>query len=494
MAIKPTPLPKLQLAVTVLIQASEGLSATVIFPFVPQFVQDTGITGGDERKTGYYAGILESIFFVAEFASVYTWSRASDIFGRRPILLLGPLGLGLTLVGFGFSETFAGLVFWRCAQGVFNGNIGAVKTVMAEMSDSTNLAQAMSFIPIAWSSGTTLGPILGGLLSAPSIAERFQIDLLKRHPYFLPCAAVGLICFGIFLLGFVGLKEVHRLFFWRGNGGHAPAMRGLSRRPKRGCSPTLLSRNTRRSARMRLGPWLQTKTTECLPFGSSSCRVCSSRCSTMLSSASPRPRIKARPRAPLSPRPLIPTHPAVLFPLMYATSISLGGLGMSPSQIGVIRGVWGVFNTLFQLLAAPRIIRRIGPRKAFIAAYSNFVVCFGAYPVLSLFAQRAGRVDPWVWSIIVLQGVSNLFISMSYASVQMYIVTSSPRPAALSATNSLGQMVSTVLRGLAPFVASALFAISLERGEIAGGQLVYVILLGIVAVGMYTSMLLPKQL
>jgi hypothetical protein len=34
------------------------LSALVIYPFVIQFVRDTGITGGEEAKTGFYAGIL----------------------------------------------------------------------------------------------------------------------------------------------------------------------------------------------------------------------------------------------------------------------------------------------------------------------------------------------------------------------------------------------------------------------------------------------------
>ena len=70
---------------------------------------------------------------MAEFLSVYTWSLASDPFGRRPVLLLGPLGVGVALFGFGLSSTFTGLLVWRCAQGVFNGNIGVVKTVMAEV-------------------------------------------------------------------------------------------------------------------------------------------------------------------------------------------------------------------------------------------------------------------------------------------------------------------------------------------------------------------------
>ena len=53
-----TPLPKLQLAIILLIQFTEPLTATVVYPFIIQCVRDTGITGGDETKTGYYAGII----------------------------------------------------------------------------------------------------------------------------------------------------------------------------------------------------------------------------------------------------------------------------------------------------------------------------------------------------------------------------------------------------------------------------------------------------
>jgi hypothetical protein len=55
---KPTPLPKLQLFIVILIQISKVIANTVIYPFINQFVRETGITQGDERKTGYYAGII----------------------------------------------------------------------------------------------------------------------------------------------------------------------------------------------------------------------------------------------------------------------------------------------------------------------------------------------------------------------------------------------------------------------------------------------------
>ena len=51
-----TPLPKLQLTILLFIQLAEPIASTVIYPFVNQLVRETGITKGDERKTGYFAG------------------------------------------------------------------------------------------------------------------------------------------------------------------------------------------------------------------------------------------------------------------------------------------------------------------------------------------------------------------------------------------------------------------------------------------------------
>lgn len=58
---RPTPLPKVQLFSVFLIQVAEPITATVIYPFINQFVRETGITGGDEKKTGYYAGLIVRI-------------------------------------------------------------------------------------------------------------------------------------------------------------------------------------------------------------------------------------------------------------------------------------------------------------------------------------------------------------------------------------------------------------------------------------------------
>lgn len=53
-----TPLPKIQVFIVILMQLTEPISATVIFPFINQLVLSTGVTNGDEKKSGYYAGII----------------------------------------------------------------------------------------------------------------------------------------------------------------------------------------------------------------------------------------------------------------------------------------------------------------------------------------------------------------------------------------------------------------------------------------------------
>ena len=55
------------------------------------------------------------------------------------------------------------MAYFRCSRslnGALNGNIGVLKSMIAEITDSTNLAQAYGFLPISWSTGGTLGYVL----------------------------------------------------------------------------------------------------------------------------------------------------------------------------------------------------------------------------------------------------------------------------------------------------------------------------------------------
>ena len=49
------------------------------------------------------------------------------------------------------------LIASRSLNGALNGNIGVMKSMLAEITDSTNIGQAYAFMPIAWSTGSALG-------------------------------------------------------------------------------------------------------------------------------------------------------------------------------------------------------------------------------------------------------------------------------------------------------------------------------------------------
>lgn len=74
----PTPLPKLQLFILFYIQLAEPIASTVIYPFVNQLVRQTGVTKGDERKTGYFAGKNHFVDRAEKSAAYPSFSPAQD--------------------------------------------------------------------------------------------------------------------------------------------------------------------------------------------------------------------------------------------------------------------------------------------------------------------------------------------------------------------------------------------------------------------------------
>lgn len=58
-----TPLPKLQIAICLLIQFAEPVTAQCILPFINQLVSELDVTNGDEKKVGYYVGIIVRLRF-----------------------------------------------------------------------------------------------------------------------------------------------------------------------------------------------------------------------------------------------------------------------------------------------------------------------------------------------------------------------------------------------------------------------------------------------
>jgi len=84
----------------------------------------------------------------------------------------------LCLLAFGFSQNVAMAVLTRFATGVFNGNIGIIKSYLGKVTDSSNSSHAMALLSGAWSFGTIMAPMIGGFFSNPAdqYPESFSQD------------------------------------------------------------------------------------------------------------------------------------------------------------------------------------------------------------------------------------------------------------------------------------------------------------------------------
>jgi len=154
---KRTPLPTTQISALVFPWIAESLVSYSISPYINQLVRELPIVGGDGRKVGYYTGIIVSLHYVAEAITVFHWNRLSDHIGRKPVLLACLGGVIVSMVLFGLSRSFGAIVFSRCLHGAFKGNIGIVKSAMAELTDDTNEARGFSLLLMTWAFGYVIG-------------------------------------------------------------------------------------------------------------------------------------------------------------------------------------------------------------------------------------------------------------------------------------------------------------------------------------------------
>ncbi|KAJ3813984.1 member of major facilitator superfamily multidrug-resistance, DHA1 sub-family [Lentinula lateritia] len=473
-----TPLPWFQFTIVLFLQLAEPLTSQVIYPFLPQLIRDIGITRGDETKVGHYVGLLQSLFFLTQAMTVlhvYStflslicitkhWSRISDRIGRKPVILIGLFGLSMSMYCFGLATTFWGLVLSRSLNGALNGNIGVIKSIMAEMTDATNIAQAYAYMPIAWSTGGVLGPMIGGALARP--AEQFphlfgHNEFLKKYPYFLPCAVPATFSAIAWLVTFLFLEETVQ----------APTF----------ALPKIFRFKTNNTGKlMTSAPEINDVTNEIpdnekpVPF-----RKLLNR----------RVLIAAGNYATLS---LVDITFRAIQPLFFSTPVELGGLGLPPSSIGNLLSIFGLLNGVMQVFFFAKLHDYMGSKKTFIMGIASTFPIFACFPILTYLVKSNGSVTPLAWVFVLLQIIFSLSISFSYGAIFIYISAASPNRASLGATNGLSQMTVSICRAIGPAASNSLFSLSMKHHYL-GGFLVYYVLFTIAALALVAATLLPRK-
>lgn len=183
-----------------------------IFPYIYFMIASFNITD-DDRKIAMYAGLVTSVFTLAEFSTGMLWGRISDRIGRKPVLMTGLVGTGLSMVIFGLAPNLQTALIARALGGLLNGNMGVLQTVVAEIvTVKEHQPRAYSIMPSIWCLGSIIGPAMAGALAEPvKNYPRFfaQGTIFDRYPFLLPnlvCASV--VVLGV-IVGILFLEETH---------------------------------------------------------------------------------------------------------------------------------------------------------------------------------------------------------------------------------------------------------------------------------------------
>jgi DHA1 family tetracycline resistance protein-like MFS transporter len=176
----------------------------IIIPVVPKLIEN--LTGESISEASRYGGWLVFSFAIMQFIFSPILGGLSDRFGRRPVLLLSLLGLGLDYILHAFAPSIVWLFIGRLIAGVMGASITTATAYIADISTPEKRAQNFGLIGAAFGLGFIIGPVIGGVCSkwGPSIP-------------FLVAAALTLlnVLYGYFILPESLLKENQRKFDWK---------------------------------------------------------------------------------------------------------------------------------------------------------------------------------------------------------------------------------------------------------------------------------------
>lgn len=154
--------------VTVLIDV---LSFGVIIPVLPGLVRQ--FTGGDYVQAAGWIGLFGFLFAAIQFVSSPIQGTLSDRYGRRPVILLSCLGLGIDFMLMALAQSLPWLLVARIFSGVFSASFTTANAYIADVTPPDKRAKAFGMIGAAFGLGFILGPALGGYLSTFNLRAPF---------------------------------------------------------------------------------------------------------------------------------------------------------------------------------------------------------------------------------------------------------------------------------------------------------------------------------
>src|SRR6266849_4066340 len=138
------------------------LAIGLIAPVLPKLILD--FLGGNMKVAATWLGIFGTVFALMQFFFSPVLGVLSDRFGRRPVILLSNLGLGLDYIVMALSPTIGWLFLGRIISGITSSSIPTAMAYIADVVPKEKRAGAFGMIGVAFGLGFILGPAIGGPL------------------------------------------------------------------------------------------------------------------------------------------------------------------------------------------------------------------------------------------------------------------------------------------------------------------------------------------
>ena len=175
----------------------------LIIPVLPALV---GSFSGSQADQAFWYGVVAFSFGLSNFLASPMLGALSDHFGRRPMLLLGFLGLGLSFFVTALSTSIWGLVAVRIVSGAMQANAAIANAYVADITPPELRAKRFGLLGAMMGLGFIIGPVMGGLLGA-----------IKLQLPFLVAGALAIVnlLYGYFVLPESLTDAQRKPFRWR---------------------------------------------------------------------------------------------------------------------------------------------------------------------------------------------------------------------------------------------------------------------------------------
>ena len=149
------------------------LTVGLISPVLPKLILD--FLGGNMTTAAHWNGWFGLVFALMQFFFSPLLGVLSDRFGRRPVILLSNLGLGLDYIVMAMAPTLGWLFLGRIISGITTSSVPTAMAYISDVTPKEKRAGAFGMIGVAFSVGFILGPAIGGMLG----------DLHPRLPFWI---------------------------------------------------------------------------------------------------------------------------------------------------------------------------------------------------------------------------------------------------------------------------------------------------------------------